>query len=82
MITVRWLDALAPHLPRLSNPSRSLRPLKAADLAAHKHLQPQATILARFPLAAAKQWRFSPGTRLSEPVAVLITIELTFTLGD
>ena len=31
---------------------------------------------------AAKQWRFSPGTRLSEPVAVLITIELTFTLGD
>lgn len=29
---------------------------------------------------AAKQWRFRPGTRLGEPVAVLVTIELTFTL--
>ncbi len=29
---------------------------------------------------AARQWRFSPGTRLGEPVAVRITIELTFTL--
>jgi len=29
---------------------------------------------------AAKQWRFSPGTRFGEPVAVLVTIELTFTL--
>ncbi len=29
---------------------------------------------------AAKQWRFVPGTRFGEPVAVLITIELTFTL--
>lgn len=29
---------------------------------------------------AAKQWRFAPGTRLGEPVAVLVTIELTFTL--
>jgi TonB family protein len=29
---------------------------------------------------AAKQWRFQPGTRLGEPVAVLVTIELTFTL--
>ncbi len=29
---------------------------------------------------AAKQWRFRPGTRLGEPVPVLITIELTFTL--
>lgn len=29
---------------------------------------------------AAKQWRFVPGTRLGEPVPVLITIELTFTL--
>ena len=29
---------------------------------------------------AAKKWRFAPGTRLGEPVPVLITIELTFTL--
>ena len=31
-------------------------------------------------IKAAKQWRFVPGTRLGEPVAVLVTIELTFTL--
>jgi periplasmic protein TonB len=31
-------------------------------------------------VAAAKKWRFAPGTRLGEPVPVLITIELTFTL--
>jgi protein TonB len=29
---------------------------------------------------AARRWRFFPGTRLGEPVPVLITIELTFTL--
>jgi protein TonB len=29
---------------------------------------------------AAKQWRFKPGTRFGEPVAVLVSIELTFTL--
>ena len=29
---------------------------------------------------AAKQWRFAPGTRFGEPVAVYVTIELTFTL--
>jgi TonB family protein len=29
---------------------------------------------------AARQWRFQPGTRFGEPVPVLITIELTFTL--
>ena len=29
---------------------------------------------------AAKQWRFRPGVRMGEPVPVLITIELTFTL--
>ena len=29
---------------------------------------------------AARQWRFAPGTRFGEPVAVLVTIELTFTL--
>jgi periplasmic protein TonB len=31
-------------------------------------------------IKAAKQWRFLPGTRFGEPVPVLITIELTFTL--
>ena len=31
-------------------------------------------------IKAAKQWRFSPGTRLGEPVPVLISIELSFTL--
>jgi len=31
-------------------------------------------------IKAAKQWRFSPGRRLGEPVPVLVTIELTFTL--
>jgi protein TonB len=29
---------------------------------------------------AARRWRFAPGTRLGEPVSVLVTIELTFTL--
>ena len=29
---------------------------------------------------AARQWRFVPGTRFGEPVSVLVTIELTFTL--
>ena len=29
---------------------------------------------------AAKKWRFRPGSRFGEPVAVLVTIELTFTL--
>jgi len=31
-------------------------------------------------LTAARQWRFRPGMRMGEPVPVLITIELTFTL--
>ena len=31
-------------------------------------------------IKAAKQWRFAPGTRLGEPVSVLVSIELTFTL--
>ena len=29
---------------------------------------------------AAKQWLFRPGMRMGEPVSVLVTIELTFTL--
>lgn len=31
-------------------------------------------------IKAARQWRFVPGTRQGEPVPVIITIELTFTL--
>jgi protein TonB len=31
-------------------------------------------------IKAAKNWRFRPGTRQGEPVPVIITIELTFTL--
>ena len=31
-------------------------------------------------IKAAKRWRFRSGTRFGEPVAVLVTIELTFTL--
>jgi protein TonB len=32
-------------------------------------------------IKAAKGWRFEPGTQNGEPVPVLISIELTFTLG-
>ncbi|HXG90236.1 MAG TPA: energy transducer TonB [Vicinamibacterales bacterium] len=31
-------------------------------------------------MKAARQWRFRPGTRMGEPVPVIITIELTFSL--
>lgn len=31
-------------------------------------------------MKAARMWRFSPGLRMGEPVPVIITIELTFTL--
>jgi periplasmic protein TonB len=31
-------------------------------------------------IKAAKQWKFRPGMRLGQPVPVLVTIELTFTL--
>lgn len=31
-------------------------------------------------MKAARQWRFVPGTRQNEPVPVIVTIELTFTL--
>ena len=31
---------------------------------------------------AAEQWRFRPGTRDGQPVAVKVNIELTFTLRD
>jgi protein TonB len=31
-------------------------------------------------IKAAKAWRFTPGTRLGEPVSVYVTIELQFTL--
>ncbi len=38
--------------------------------------------LDREAIAAAKEWRFEPGTKDGVPVAVLVTIELTFTLRD
>ena len=31
-------------------------------------------------IRAAKQWRFIPGTRFGEPVAVLVTLAISFTL--
>jgi periplasmic protein TonB len=31
-------------------------------------------------MKAARQWQFAPGTRFGEPVAVLVTIEIAFTL--
>ena len=31
-------------------------------------------------IKAARQWRFAPGTRLGEPVSVVVSIELGFTL--
>jgi len=31
-------------------------------------------------IKAARGWRFEPGTKDGTPVAVLVTIELTFTL--
>jgi TonB family protein len=31
-------------------------------------------------IAAARQWRFSPGRRQGEPVPVVVSIELVFTL--
>jgi len=36
--------------------------------------------LDREALEAARSWRFVPGTRDGQPVAVLVSIELTFTL--
>jgi TonB family protein len=32
-------------------------------------------------IRTAKQWKFAPGTRNGEPVPVMVSIELTFTLG-
>ena len=31
-------------------------------------------------IEAARKWKFKPGTRLGQPVPVLVSIELTFTL--
>jgi TonB family protein len=33
-------------------------------------------------VAAARQWRFEPGRKDGKPVAVEVTLELTFTLRD
>jgi TonB family protein len=31
-------------------------------------------------LSAVREWTFKPGTRMGEPVDVMVTIELTFTM--
>ena len=31
-------------------------------------------------LKAARQWRFAPGTRMGEPVPVVVTMDVTFSL--
>jgi hypothetical protein len=31
-------------------------------------------------MKAARQWQFAPGTRFGQPVSVLVTIEIAFTL--
>ena len=31
-------------------------------------------------MKAARQWQFAPGTRFGQPVPVLVTIEIVFTL--
>jgi TonB family protein len=38
--------------------------------------------LDREAVAAARQWRFEPGTRDGAPIPVVVTIELAFTLGE
>ena len=64
---VVWLDAvvLADGTVGDVQVTKSLDPVFGLDAEAIK---------------AARQWRFVPGTRFGEPVAVLVTIELTFTL--
>ena len=53
--------------------ARSVRPRVVRSLDSTFGLDEEA-------LKAAKQWRFAPGTRFGQAVAVLVTIELTFTL--
>ena len=56
----------APHTPASDvKVTRSLDPIFGLDQEAIK---------------AAKMWKFRPGMRQGEPVPVIITIELTFTL--
>ena len=31
-------------------------------------------------IASAREWRFRPGTRMGEPVPVLVTLEIGFTI--
>ena len=40
----------------------------------------QALLAARRIDGQLRKWLFAPGTRMGEPVSVLVTIELTFTL--
>jgi protein TonB len=36
--------------------------------------------LDRQAVASAREWRFQPGTRMGEPVSVLVTLEIGFTI--
>jgi len=49
------------------------------DVTVKKSLDPDLDVQA---VRAAKQWKFKPGTKDGEPVAVEVTIELSFTLRD
>ena len=49
------------------------------DIEVTKSLDPEYG-LDREAINAAKQWKFKPGTKAGKPVAVVVTIQLTFTL--
>jgi TonB family protein len=49
------------------------------DVRIHQSLDPEFG-LDEEALTAARQWQFTPGTRNGDPVPVLATIEMTFTL--
>lgn len=48
------------------------------DIRVTKSLDPQG--LDREAVKAIQEWRFQPGTRMGEPVPILVDIELRFTL--
>jgi protein TonB len=64
---VVWLEAVVLTNGQVGQVrvTRSLDPTFGLDLEAEK---------------TVKQWRFTPGTRLGQPVPVLIEIEMSFTL--
>jgi len=52
---------------------------KADQITVRRSLDPRFG-LDREAIATVRSWRFSPGIRDGEPVAVLVSLELTFTL--